>query len=76
VATDLEQLYRQHIKPLTPADRLRLIAMLAHDLTPDAARTRPPRDVMELHGLGKEIWEGIDAQEYVNRLREEWDHRP
>jgi len=31
---------------------------------------------MELHGLGKEIWEGIDAQEYVNKLRAEWDHRP
>lgn len=34
------------------------------------------RSIMELHGLGKEIWEGIDAQEYVNKLREEWDHRP
>ena len=34
------------------------------------------QSIMELHGLGKEIWEGIDAQEYVNKLREEWDHRP
>lgn len=34
------------------------------------------RSIMELHGLGKEIWEGIDAQEYVNELRAEWDHRP
>lgn len=33
------------------------------------------RDIMELHGLGKEIWEGIDAQEYVNQLRSEWDDR-
>ena len=31
---------------------------------------------MELHGLGAEIWEGVDAQEYVNELRKEWDHRP
>jgi hypothetical protein len=31
------------------------------------------RDIMELRGLGKEIWQGVDAQEYVNRLRDEWD---
>lgn len=36
----------------------------------------PRRSIMELHGLGAEIWEGIDAQEYVNELRKEWDHRP
>ncbi len=27
----------------------------------------------DLYGLGKEIWEGEDAQEYVNRLRQEWE---
>ena len=32
--------------------------------------------VLELEGLGAEIWEGIDAQEYVDQLRSEWDHRP
>ena len=26
---------------------------------------------MELHGLGKEIWNCIDAKEYVNGLRKE-----
>jgi len=30
-------------------------------------------NVMELHGLGAEIWKGIDAQDYVNTQREEWD---
>ena len=25
------------------------------------------------YGLGKEMWDGIDAQEYVNRLRDEWE---
>jgi hypothetical protein len=29
VATDLEKLYSQHIKPLPPADRLRLLALVA-----------------------------------------------
>jgi len=73
MATDVEEIYQQQLKPLSAEDRLRLIAMLAQDL---AAANRRERSVMELHGLGKEIWEGIDAQEYVNSLREEWDHRP
>jgi hypothetical protein len=38
------------------------------------------RSIMELEGLGAEIWKDehgnlIDAQEYVNDLRREWDHR-
>lgn len=31
--------------------------------------------ILELAGLGREVWEGIDAQEYVNQLRDEWDER-
>lgn len=29
----------------------------------------------DARGLGKEIWEGIDAQAYVDDLRSEWEHR-
>ncbi|HRF97418.1 MAG TPA: hypothetical protein PLZ51_19555, partial [Aggregatilineales bacterium] len=36
----------------------------------------PKRSITELRGLGKEIWEGIDAQDYVNQIRSEWDERP
>jgi hypothetical protein len=28
---------------------------------------------MELRGLGAEIWDGIDAQEYVIRERASWN---
>ncbi len=42
---------------------------------------QPKHSIMELEGLGAEIWKDehgdlIDAQEYVNELRREWDHRP
>jgi hypothetical protein len=36
----------------------------------------PQHSLLELEGLGKEIWQGIDAQEYVDQLRDEWNHRP
>ncbi len=73
--TDIDDLYAQYIKPLPVADRLRLLAAMARDLVPavDAPRER---SLLELEGLGAELWDGVDAQEYVNELRREWDHRP
>lgn len=74
---NLEEYYERQLEPLPLEDRLKLIAMLAQGLAKEKIAPEPPlRNLMELHGLGKEIWEGVDAQDYVNRLREEWDHRP
>lgn len=47
----------------------------------EEAQDKPKHSIMELHGLGAEIWKDengnlIDAQKYVNELRSEWDHRP
>lgn len=36
----------------------------------------PARSLLELEGLGAEIWVGVDAQGYVGALRDEWEHRP
>ncbi len=70
MAINLEELYDRQLAPLPSEDRLKLIAMLAQGLKKEEiAPEPPPRSLMELHGLGKEIWEGIDAQDYVNRLR-------
>jgi len=73
----IEQLYERHIKPLPSHEQLKLVELIARKMARDRdAAKHPKRSIMELHGLGAEIWEGIDAQEYVNKLREEWDHRP
>jgi hypothetical protein len=71
-SNELDQLYEQQIKPLPPAIRLQLLARIAQDLAAPAQERRD-RSIMELHGLGAEIWQGIDAQQYVNELRDEWD---
>ncbi len=78
MATNVDEIYRQHIKSLNAHDRLRLLALVVQDLTPedDVIPTTEKRSIMELHGLGAEIWQGVDAQEYVSDLRAEWDHRP
>lgn len=71
----VEEIYQQYIKPLPDAEKLRLIAKVAENLA-EIEEARPKRDIMDLHGLGAEIWQGVDAQEYVDELRNEWEHRP
>jgi hypothetical protein len=70
--TELDQIYEQQIKPLPRAARLQLLARIAQDLAADDENTGE-LSIMDLHGLGAEIWQGIDAQQYVNELRDEWD---
>jgi hypothetical protein len=70
--TGLDQIYEQQIKPLPRAVRLRLLARIAQDLAADDEDSGE-LSIMDLHGLGAEIWQGIDAQQYVNEMRDEWD---
>jgi len=36
-------------------------------------KKRKKNSIMELEGLGANIWKGIDAQDYVHKERESWD---
>jgi hypothetical protein len=67
VAEVLEQ-----AKTLTSQERKELAKLLIDSLEVAPA---PKRRLSELRGLGKEIWQGIDAQAYVNQQRDEWNHR-
>ncbi|MBW4593687.1 MAG: hypothetical protein KME46_12425 [Brasilonema angustatum HA4187-MV1] len=63
---------RRQVENLTPDEQLRLLeelaALVRRRITP-----KHKRSIMELEGLGKEIWQDIDAQEYVNRERDSWN---
>lgn len=65
----------EQAKVLSYQERKALVKLLVDTLDEPHA-TPTSRRLTELRGLGKEIWEGVDAQEYVNQLRDEWDHRP
>jgi len=62
----------ERVQHLNPVDQLRLLGDLAtlvrHQVTP-----RTQRSILELQGLGKEIWRGIDAQDYVDQERAAWN---
>jgi len=57
---------------LSREDQQRLISELAARAEGEPL-AEPQHSIMELEGLGKEIWEGIDAQEYVNQERASWN---
>ncbi|MGB7354010.1 MAG: hypothetical protein WBD06_09920 [Acidobacteriaceae bacterium] len=57
---------------LSRDEKLRLIRELAIRAEEDSG-TSKERSVLELSGLGKEIWNGVDAQEYVSRERASWN---
>ena len=59
------------VKQLEMIDQLRLLAAIAN-LAQQQAAAKTPRRIRELRGLGKEVWQGIDAQQYVNQERDAW----
>jgi hypothetical protein len=73
----VEELYERHIRTRPAAEQLRLVSLLVTNLqAPSAGTEAPRRSIMEFHGLGRDLWAGVDAQEYVDNLRREWDERP
>jgi hypothetical protein len=60
------------VENLTPDEQLRLLEELA-SLVHRRVTPKPKRSIMELEGLGKEIWQGVDAQECVNQERDSWN---
>lgn len=63
---------RRQVEELTPDDQLRLLEELAI-MVRRRILVKPRRSIMELEGLGKETWQGLDAQEYINQERSSWN---
>jgi len=66
----LEKLEKE-IERLSPKDQLKLVEKVARQLRKSGVSGKRDLDWNGLYGLGKGLWQGEDAQEYVNRLRED-----
>jgi hypothetical protein len=67
---NLEKIESQ-IMQLTVSEQIHLIERIARRVR--SVQTKPDTTLNwnDLYGMGKGIWEGEDAQDYVNRAREE-----
>lgn len=59
------------IENLTSQEQLKLLEKIANLLRKTYPSEKKSVDWSRLYGLGKGLWFGEDAQEYVHRLREE-----
>lgn len=51
----------------------RSMAAEATHILARALEESDPRSILELRGLGQELWDDVDAAEYVDRERRTWD---
>ena len=65
----LKDIERQ-VENLSPRDQQKLLARLAR-WTRQSKPKKSSLNWAKLYGLGKGLWNGEDAQDYVNRLRED-----
>lgn len=72
-----DEIYEHQIKELPLAEQLRLLVLVAQGLAHrESGEQGEKHSVLEFAGAGASDPIGMDAQEYVNMLRAEWDHRP
>ena len=70
---DIDQLYEQQIKALPRAARLRLLARIADDLAEADTEDEQPLSLLDLEGVGAEVWQGVDPKSYIDAERDSWD---
>jgi hypothetical protein len=54
-------------------DQLRLMQALLSGVRSEVGRETPQHSILELKGVGREIWQGIDVERYIQEERASWD---
>ena len=70
----VSEIYSSEIKILSLHERLQLMELLARDLareTPLSSNSRS--NIFQLRGLGKEVWEDVNVEDYIKESRTERD---
>jgi len=67
---NLEEIERQIIN-LPVSEQIHLIERIARRVRSTQAKSGATLNWNDLYGMGKGLWKGDDAQDYVNRAREE-----
>jgi len=58
---------------LTTEEQLQLLEELAALIRRQGVTRSKKHSIMELKGLGKEIWEGVDVEKYIDEERNSWE---
>jgi len=75
VSTETVQKIYGELLSLSVAERFEVVRLAVGSLQKECADVPPvrKRSLLELRGLGREIWEGVDPVEYVKQERDSWE---
>jgi hypothetical protein len=59
------------VQRLSPEEQFQLLEDLVVILRQRTAR-KPQHSILEFEGLGKEMWEGVNVEDYINEERDSW----
>jgi len=62
----------KQVQHLSPDEQFQLLEDLVAMIRQRTV-TKPLHSILELEGLGKEIWESIDVDQYLQQERDSWD---
>ncbi|HET6879410.1 MAG TPA: hypothetical protein VFI31_04625 [Pirellulales bacterium] len=71
MSTDAYDEIVSHFGRLTTKEQEKLVHELS-SLVALRSASATQRSILELRGLGKEVWQGIDASDYVRKERASW----
>ena len=74
MSSSTKNTYEEHIKLLPREQQIQLLNIFRDELE-NGDHHEKRHSILELHGLGKEVWQGVDPKEYVNELRDDWEER-
>ncbi len=63
-----DEILRRARQELSAEEKLKLI----NELCQQADSTNGRHSICELEGLGKHLWQGVDADDYVRKERDSW----
>lgn len=63
----------QLTKQLTLSEQLQLLENLSQMVRRQVELTEKPASILELDGMGADIWQNIDVQDYLEQERNSWD---
>jgi hypothetical protein len=63
----------RRVQRLSPDDQLRLLEDVASLVRRKVTNQARRRSILELRGLGREIWQELDAQDYIDQERASWN---
>ena len=72
MVSDAYQTLLNQIQHLSPEEQFQLLEDLMVMLQ-QRAITNQQHSILELAGLGKNVWQDVDVEEYIKRERDSWE---